>query len=169
MPPESSTAQLTCQRCNRVILGEIPRCVYCGWTEDAQLAELEDLGRVRRERFRTAATLWPFIFWGGLLGGLALVIAPRALEEIQGTEPGHMALLQCCTLLLFGPAITAARLLHRARVWVQVEPDEGLSISGGAVIPWEQIAALEHDPGLLGYRRSMQSLIPNFPSKISCR
>ena len=95
--------------------------------------------------FHAGRSLPSLILWGFLaIGGIVLLWEPAfsAATTSGRLLSGALILL----LALLGPA---AALLHAVRCAQQrtiVDPDRGLVLQGGGVLPWESIRAVEVQP-----------------------
>ncbi|MHC4608557.1 MAG: hypothetical protein ACYTAF_16720 [Planctomycetota bacterium] len=140
-----------CGNCGREIRGEIPRCVYCGWSSDAKLREIAEAGKVAAEKYHCGGTFWPFVSSGTILGFLAVVCG---LSSVNNSDLFYAVL--CGVFLFFGPVVSAAQFVRRRFLWVKVEPEEGLNLSGRGLVPWESIASVDRYAGLFAYRDELE-------------
>src|SRR5262245_35352920 len=93
------------------------------------------------KEYRQSSHTFSLVVWTVLCTLTAIVlfvhshkVVSRALkvEEILGGV----------ALLIFGPASLTVYLIRARRVWVAVLPDQGLSLSGRRVIPWDDIRSV---------------------------
>ena len=143
-------------------MGDIPRCVYCGWTKDEALRRIGEAGKLQTETFRSGGTLWPFVGSSVLLGGLGLLGAWMELKG--GPHPdAFLSWILIAACLFLGPALCAVQILRRNLLWVRLDPERGLEMPGRGLIPWNRIASVDRYPGLLSYKDALEQLSGQLP------
>src|SRR5688572_15079829 len=101
---------MDCGGCGRKIVGEIPRCVYCGWAKDPELRKIAEAGKVQKETFRSGATLWPFVASAIIFTVLAVVAA----SAIGGQDNPLFIGVLIAGCVFLGPVLCAVQILRRS-------------------------------------------------------
>jgi hypothetical protein len=80
--------------------------------------------------------------WALLCGGTALALILVGLQSTRLTV-GMGEAAAGLGLLLFGPVALLCYLFRARHVWVRVDRDRGIIVSGVQVIPWDRIDRIE--------------------------
>ncbi|HLF93449.1 MAG TPA: hypothetical protein VJB14_08300 [Planctomycetota bacterium] len=129
-----------CGGCGRPIHEDRVACLYCGWSK---VPESDESGTahpppspLEPRTFRPGATTGSFLLW-------SLTAAAGAAASWSHSERPAFRLL-AAALLLLGPLAFIAHLVRMAVVKVIVHPVEGLLLSGGRRVAWEEIERVEY-------------------------
>jgi hypothetical protein len=159
----SNSDQLVCGKCGRTLVGEVSRCVYCGWTKDQALQRIADAGKVQKETFRSGSTVWPFLASAFILTGLAGLVAMSGVRNASDHREVFMLWGTMGALLFFGPVLCSVQLLKRKLIWVHVDPENGIKTATGRWIPWDRIASIQRYPGAFAYKDNLEQLSGQMP------
>lgn len=158
-----------CPRCNKVLDPGDLRCGGCGWTRAPERQPFADTWLVQQETFRTGSTVLPFISSGLILGFLAFLIA---MVEINDRYHSATPWFFVVFLAIYGPVISTVQIIRHYAVWVRIEPDRGLVLSGGRTIAWREISHIDHYAGVFSYSdrfgRGMSGHAAAAAIKLSC-
>ena len=58
-------------------------------------------------------------------------------------SPMHLLIIFFVALLIFGPVALTIYLVRARMLWVAVDPDRGLLLSGRRLLAWEDVLAVE--------------------------
>ena len=94
------------------------------------------------KEYRQDSHAVPLVFWALLCVALAVfcfvhshrIISRRLRDEEIGLGTA---------LLVLGPTVLSVYLVRARKVWVGVDPGQGIVVSGSKVIPWEEISRIE--------------------------
>ena len=124
---------MDCGGCSRPIHEGRPACLYCGWAPSAFASSAEGgllTPPVEPPReFRTGASLVRFGFWAISCSIAAWICLDRRILWPWLSVAG----------LVLGPLAFLAYVARAWRVRVTVDPERGLILSAGRVVPWEAI------------------------------
>ncbi|HEX7899260.1 MAG TPA: hypothetical protein VF950_15950 [Planctomycetota bacterium] len=145
-------------------MGDVPRCVYCGWTKDAALRKIAEAGKIQKETFRSGGTLWPFVASALILTGLAGLVAWASWKE--GAPRGEelvIALVTIGSFLFLGPVLCAVQIARRNLIWIHVDPEKGLEMPRRGVVAWTRILSIDRYPGAFEYKNTLEQLAGQMP------
>jgi hypothetical protein len=92
--------------------------------------------------YRQNAHVLSLVAWSLLCAAAAGLLFYHSARIVS--RPLHwMEIAGGAALLLLGPAAFVVYLLRANLVWVSVDPEEGIVVSGKRVIPWEEIERVE--------------------------
>jgi hypothetical protein len=86
--------------------------------------------------YRQDSHTGPLVVWTLLCVGTAVFLFLRISDRVEAVVAGS-------GLLVVGPAVLSVYLYRARRVWVGVDPERGLVVSGEHVIPWTAILRVE--------------------------
>jgi hypothetical protein len=93
--------------------------------------------------YRPGATLLPLLIWAMGLGAAGYFALLFALNNPPAPEAKWFAYLMVVFGVLFGPVAFIVAFLRYCRVFVVLDPEQGLTLSAGRRIPWSEIASSE--------------------------
>ena len=149
---------MECGRCGRRIVGDVPCCVYCGWTKDEALRKIADAGKVQKETFRSGGTLWPFV-------ASALILTALAGLAVWSGGPG--ALIVAGSFLFLGPVLCAVQIARRNLIWIHVDPEKGLEMPRRSLVPWARVVSVDRYPGAFEYKNALEQLSGQMPQGVA--
>jgi hypothetical protein len=82
------------------------------------------------------------IFWAILCTATAVILFIHSRQVVSRALKVE-EILAGVALLIFGPAALTVYLLRARHVWVSVDQIRGIVVSGGRVIPWEDVRIVE--------------------------
>jgi hypothetical protein len=142
--------------------------MICGWTKDQALQKIADVGKVRKETFRSGGTLWPFLASAFMLTGLAGLVACMGWTDAGFRPDERVAIwLTIGTLLFLGPVLCGVQLLRRKLLWVHVDPEKGIETPRGGTVPWAGIATIERYPGAFAYKDTLEQMSGQMPQGVA--
>jgi hypothetical protein len=92
--------------------------------------------------YRPGATLIPLFIWAVGLGCAGYFALQVAFNNPPAPEARGFAYLMVVFSILFGPIAFLAVFVRYCRVFVTLDPTEGLLLSGGRKIPWSEISSI---------------------------
>lgn len=94
------------------------------------------------KQYRQDSHVFPLFCWAVLCVALAIftfVHSHRIVNRILRDEEIALGI----GLLILGPAALAVYLVRARKVWVEIDPDRGIVVSGDRLIAWEEIWKIE--------------------------
>lgn len=82
------------------------------------------------------------VFWAILCTATAIVLFAHS-HKLVNRLPKIEEILAGIALLIFGPAALTVYLLRARMLWVELDPERGLRISGRRSIAWDEVLAVE--------------------------
>ncbi len=89
------------------------------------------------KEYRQDAHTLSLAVWAALCAAVTVFLIAHG-----GSHPVQELVLGAA-LLLFGPAALLVYILRARRVWVGVDPEQGIVVSGRFVLPWGEIERIE--------------------------
>ena len=136
-----------CGGCGRPIHEDRAACLYCGWSKVPESDESEKAHppppSPGPRTFRPGATTGSFLLWS-LTAAAGAAFSWRHAGRLPGEDARLAFQLLAGALLLLGPLAFIAHLVRMAVVAVIVHPVEGLLLSGGRRVAWEEIERVEY-------------------------
>jgi hypothetical protein len=93
--------------------------------------------------YRPGATLVPLFIWAVGLGCSGYFALQFGLSNPPAPEAKWFAYLMFVFSVLFGPIAFLVVFLRYCRVFVALNPEQGLTMSGGRNIRWSEISSIE--------------------------
>lgn len=94
------------------------------------------------KEYRQDAHVVPLVVWAVLCVALAVFLFVHSHRIVNRTLRAE-EIAAGVGLLVLGPAALAVYLVRARKVWVSVDPGQGIVVSGDRVIPWAEIWSIE--------------------------
>jgi hypothetical protein len=94
------------------------------------------------KQYRQDAHVLPLVIWAVLCVALAIFLfvhGHRIVSRVLRTEE----IAAGVGLLIVGPVTLTVYLVRARKVWVEVDPGQGIVVSGKRIIPWDQVCSIE--------------------------